>query len=319
VFCVGGETQVKNLDHKALAGTPTTCRGFWFFMTDFSTTKFFCSRLSGLMSEVNGKSPFDHWQDACDLLVEEQAKYDAIPIEKREQKPSLAKLDKIAAVKLKIAELALTKDDDVLSERCKNQLLNLYGWTKYEKWIAREDAGDADISKLEKGALVENLSIEMLNRLDGTSYSKNEGKFTNEYLIGIPDIIDYENRVVVDVKSSWNIESFMQNVNKELNIDYWWQVQGYMAILGFDKAEVSFCLISTPEHILEPTIAKLAGDLYTADYVRKKLTVEDIPEQDRRLRFVVDRDEDAIQRIYKRLRKCREYLSIIEQLHLGMK
>lgn len=144
------------------------------------------------------------------------------------------------------------------------------------------------------------MSIEMLNRLDGKGYSKNEKKFDNEYLIGVPDIIDFENRLVVDIKSSWNIESFMQNLNKELNVDYWWQVQGYMAILGFDKAEVSFCLISTPPHLLETTIAKIAGDLYSEDYVRRKLTVDDIPECERRLRFVVERDEEAIQKIYKK-------------------
>lgn len=271
------------------------------------------------MSEVNRKSPMDHWKDACDLLIEEQAKYDAIPVEKREQVPSLKKLEKIAAVKLKIAELELTKDDDVLSGTCKGLLSNIYGFTKYEKWIAREDASEADLSKMSKGVFVENLSIEMLNRLDGTNYSKNEKKLDNEYLVGIPDIVDYENKIVIDIKSSWNIESFMNNLNKELDWDYWWQVQGYMALLGFEKAEVDFCLVSTPEHILEPLILKLAGDVYSADYVRRKLTVDDIAEPERRLRFVVDRDEDAIQRIYKRLRKCREYLFEIEQLHLGMK
>lgn len=311
--CVAGETRI-HLNYKALEGTATTFWGFKFFMTDFSGTKFYCSLLYNLMTEVNGKSPFDHWQDACDLLTLEEAKYEAMP--KKGQIPAIKKAEKIEGLKLKIAELALTKDDDVLSEGCKNQLLYLYGWLKYKKWTAPENVG---YNKSGKGISVENLSIEMINRLDGTNYSKNEEKFTNEYLIGCPDVIDNENKIVVDVKSSWNMDSFLCNVNKELNKIYWWQIQGYMALLGFEKAEISFCLVSTPEHIILSEIDKKAGGNYSEEEIRQNLTFDDIAEEERRLRFVVDRDEEAIEKLYKRIRKCREYMPIIEQLHLGMK
>lgn len=269
------------------------------------------------MTEVNGKSPYDHWKDACDLLAEEEAKFESIPINKREQKPAIAKLAKIEAVKQKVAELELTKDDDVLSERCKNLLLDIYAWEKYKKWAAPELPSTPSV--LNKGMLVEDTSIEMLNRLDGTNYSKNEEKFSNDYLIGCPDIVDTENRMIIDVKSSWNIESFMYNVNKELDKEYWWQVQGYMALLDFHKAEVHFCLVTTPEHIIQSEIEKKAGERYSAEEIRANLTFDDIPEAERRLRFVVERDEQAIEKLYKRIRKCREYLSIIEELHLSMK
>lgn len=283
-------------------------------MTDFSGTKFYCSLLGNLMVEIGGKSPMDHWQDACDLLIEEEAKYEAI--EKKHQKPAQAKLLKIEGIKLKIAELAITKDDDVLSEGCKNQLLYLYGWLKYKKWIARDNT---EWNRGVKGLSVEGLSIEMINRIDGTAYSKNEEKFTNDYLIGCSDIVDNEKKVVVDVKSSWNMESFLYNVNKELTRNYWWQMQGYMAILDLQKAEVNFCLITTPEHIIQSEIEKRGGEKYSAEEIRANFTFDDIPENERRLRFIVERDDVAIEKLYKRLRKCREYLSEIEQLHLGMK
>lgn len=283
-------------------------------MTDFNGTKFYCSLLSTIMTEVNGKSPLEYWKDACDLLAEEEAKYAAMP--KKELKPAIAKLQKIESLKLKIDELAITKDDDVLSEGCKNQLLSLYGWLKYKKWIAPESSG---YNKVDKGLSVEGISIEMINRLDGTKYSKNEEKFTNEYLIGCPDIVDNGNKIVVDVKSSWNIDTFLNNVNKELNRNYWWQMQGYMALLGFQKSEVNFCLISTPEHIIQSEIDKKSGGRYSEEDIRQNLIFDEIPEQERRLRFVVERDEEAIERLYKRIRKCREYLPTIEQLHLSMK
>lgn len=301
-------------DYKAPVGTAITFRGFNIFMTDFSGTKFYCSLLYNLMTEVGGKSPFAHWQDACDLLVEEEAKYEAIV--KKEQKPAQAKLLKIQGLKLKIAELALTKDDDVLSEGCKNKLLSLYGYLKYKKWIAQEPTG---WNRNIKGLSVEGLSVEMINRLDGTNYSKNEEKLTNEYLIGCPDIVDNKNKIVIDVKSSWDIESFLYNLNKELSRNYWWQMQGYMALLDVQKAEVNFCLITTPEYIIQSEIDKKAGEKYSEEEIRANYTFDDIPEQERRLRFVVDRDDEAIDKLYKRLRKCRKYLSDIEQLHFGMK
>jgi len=283
-------------------------------MTDFSKTQFYCSLLGNLMTDGNKKTPMAHWQDACELLVEEEAKYEAI--EKKHQKPAQAKLLKIEGLRLKIAELALTKDDDVLSETCKSKLAGLYAWLKYKKWIAPEGIGQ---NRVAKGKSVEGLSIEMINRLDGTMYSKNEERFENEYLIGVPDVVDNENKIVVDVKSSWDIDSFLCNVNKELNRVYWWQAQGYMALFGFEKAEIDYCLISTPEHIIESEIEKKAGDRYSPEEIRNNLTFDEIPEEERRLRFIVDRDEPAIEKLYKRLRKCREYLPIIEQLHLGMK
>lgn len=285
-------------------------------MTDFSKTQFYCSLLYNLMTDGNKKTPFEHWQDACNLLIQEQEKYEAIPIPKREQKPALAKLEKIESVKLKIAELALTKDDDTLSEGCKNQLLGLYGWLKYKKWTAPEATG---WNRGVKGLSVEGLSIEMINRLDGTNYSKCEEKFTNDYLIGCPDVIDNERKIVVDVKSSWNIDSFLLNLDKELSKNYWWQMQGYMALLDLPKAEVNFCLITTPEHIIQAEIDKKAGEKYSADEIRANLTFDDIPEQERRLRFVVERDEQAVEKLYRKIIKCREYLSTIEQIHFSMK
>lgn len=283
-------------------------------MTDFSTTQFYCSLLGNLMTEVGGKSPLDHWQDACDLLAEEEAKYAAIL--KKESKSAQNKQQKIEAVKMKVAELALIKDDDVLSEGCKNKLLGLYGWIKYGKWIVRENTG---WNRGVKGVSVEDLSIEMINSLDGTNYSKNEERLTNEYLIGCPDIIDNENKIVIDVKSSWNMESFLYNIDKELPRNYYWQMQGYMAILELQKAEVHFCLVTTPEHIIQTEIEKRVGEKYSAEEIRANLTFDNIPEQERRLRFVVERDDEAIEKLYKRLRKCREYLSTIEQLHFSMK
>lgn len=115
------------------------------------------------------------------------------------------------------------------------------------------------------------------------------------------------------------MDSFMNSLVKELNKNYWWQAQGYMALLDFPKAEINFCLITTPEHIIQSEIEKKAGERYSAEEIRANLTFDDIPEAERRLRFVVERDEQAIEKLYKRIRKCREYLSIIEELHLSMK
>jgi hypothetical protein len=99
-----------------------------------------------------------------------------------------------------------------------------------------------------------------------------------------------------------------------------------MALTGCDSSEVSYCLVNTPDVLLEgekyallrrfdvvseedPSFKKAYGELLN------NMTFDDIPIERRRLKFIVERDEDAIQRIYKRIEKCREYLTRLQELH----
>ena len=139
---------------------------------------------------------------------------------------------------------------------------------------------------------------------------------------------DNELRVIYiyDAKTSWDVETFFDNLDKDLNPLYWWQIQGYMALTGCDFSEVSYCLVNTPEVLLEgekyallkrfdvvseedPTFKKAYSELLN------NMTFDDMPIEARRLKFTVERDEEAIQRIYKRIKKCREYIFRLQEQH----
>ena len=283
-------------------------------MTDFSKTQFYCSRIGQIMTDPPGKTPLQNWQDACKLLGEEMEKYSAMP--DKNMKSAQNKWAKIEQVRAKIQELELTKDNELLSDGCKSYLTNLYGWNKYKKWSAATGEGN---NSGKKGVMVEDDSILLINQLDGKSYKKNTELMKNDFLIGIPDVItdDY----VIDVKSSWNMDTFIVGLTKELPDKYFWQIQGYMSLTGASKGEISYCLISTPEALILNEIekSKANGKEWTAEEIRTNLTFDDIPIEERRIKIVVERDDDAIARFQKRMVACREYLAEVEGLHFSMR
>jgi hypothetical protein len=294
-------------------------RGFNFFMTDFNKTQFYCSRLGQIMVDPVCKTPFDSWKDACILLEEEEAKY-SLMLDKT-MKSAQNKLAKIEKVRLLVQELEPNKDTIVLADGCKSYLTSMYGWLKYKKWNASSSGGGVTggQNSANKGVLVEGKSIEMINILDGTAYQKNEKVLSNEWIIGIPDIVtdDY----VIDVKSSWNIETFLSNLTKEVPQKYFWQMQGYMMLTGAKKSELSYCLVSTPEEIIQMETERImqSSKKWTEKEIRHNLTFDDIPVDDRRIKVIIERDEEAIQRFQERILVCRQYLSEVESFHFSMR
>jgi hypothetical protein len=161
-------------------------------------------------------------------------------------------------------------------------------------------------------------------------YIKNEERIVNGFLTGIPDVFVgesiYKAQYIIDVKSSWDIESYLINLGRPLYSNYWWQIQGYLAITGALVGEVAYCLVNTPQSLINNEVYRLKErmDVVTdedpAFKIKEKelinnLMFDDIPENDRVLRFLVERDDEAIAKIYKKVEMCREYMIEIEQLH----
>lgn len=294
-------------------------------MTDFSKMKVRCHAIGQIMSESTRKSPMQCYLDAIAELAAEEAKYEAMP--KKDGKLAQNKQEKIMKVKAQVAELEKVKNDDPLSEGCKTYLTKLYGYEKYRKWSANKDKGNKFTIK---GKLVEDDSIDLLCRLDKKMLRKNELRIENDYLNGIPDLFEgenvYESVHVIDVKSSWDIETFLENLGKPLNKAYWWQIQGYMALSGAMHGEISYCLVNTPDSILNDEKYRLFRAMnplteedpaykVAAAILENNLTFDDMPMSDRRIKFYVDRDEEAIQKVYSRVQKCREWMPEIEKMH----
>ena len=168
---------------------------------------------------------------------------------------------------------------------------------------------------VDKGLAVEYKGIQMLADLQGVELTKNEEWFTDGLMGGFPDVI--HNGIVFDIKSSWDIFTF-PFFEKELpNKDYYWQLQVYMAVTGLERASIVYCLIDTPQPLIDQELKKLyyksggtaeqwSPETYSDLAVNYKFS--DIPESERIKEFEVIRDESAIALIKERVLICREHI-----------
>ena len=99
-----------------------------------------------------------------------------------------------------------------------------------------------------KGKDWEHESIALVNQVRGTFYFKNKERFENEFLTGEPDIILDD--MIIDIKSSWSLETFPATPDEGINKDYMWQLFGYCWLLGKWQAELIYCMIDTDDVLL---------------------------------------------------------------------
>lgn len=166
---------------------------------------------------------------------------------------------------------------------------------------------------MEKGTLVEQVSVTLLSNVDNKLYTTYKGKpLKNDNIKGTPDIIQG-----IDIKSSWNIHTFF---NAELTKDNEWQARGYMWLTGIEKWDITYCLVSAPEHLIDreerSLFFKMGVDSEdNPDFqiakaeLRRNMTFDDIPEAKRVKRFTVAHDEAKIELLKERVIKCREILN----------
>lgn len=229
-------------------------------------------------------------------------------------------------------KMLLAKRDAVpeLSDTTKSYLRELYMYHKYGK----ETVGGSERSKYTlKGVSVEDNSIKLLSRLHNKLYIKNVDTYYNDYLSGTPDIVvrDSSNiaEKIIDIKSSWDGASLLSNLGSPLNLHYYYQVQGYMALTGAKQAEVCYCLVSMPDEIINGEKKRIWYIMNPAtednpDYkkaiqkLEDNMTFDEIPEKERIIGFQVERDDDLIQKIYEKVAQCREWLAEFEKIHLSI-
>jgi hypothetical protein len=130
---------------------------------------------------------------------------------------------------------------EVLSETAKSEMIK----------IAKEDfygySSQMTNKYVEKGIEVEDKSIELLSLVKFAQYTKNKVRVNNDFLTGECDINDEVNDEIIDVKSSWSLETFPA-LPSDINIkDYEMQLRGYMMLYNRSKASVCYCMVSTLE------------------------------------------------------------------------
>jgi hypothetical protein len=225
-----------------------------------------------------------------------------------------------------LEELVEKRDAGVqLSESCKKYLVKAYAIEKYNR------IPDVTTKQMVKGTTAEDAAIELFGFVEDRPHKKNLQRLSNSYISGTPDLFDGEtidtSEEVIDVKCSWDIFTFLNNIANPVNRMYYYQLQGYMALTGAKRGTLAYCLVNTPDEMIADEKRKLFYKMQcvTEDDPRyitraagidRNMIFDDIPPQERVLKYSVERDDEIIEKIYEKVAKCREFLLDFEKDHL---
>jgi hypothetical protein len=196
---------------------------------------------------------------------------------------------------------------EVLSKTCKSYLQELAIEEMYG--IKKEFSSRFT----DKGIEVERTSIDLVqDNCDFGFMYKNEEHFENDYLTGTPDV--NTDNILLDVKSSYDASTFPFFAEDIPNKDYYYQLQGYMALCNKRKSVLAYCLVNTPYQIVEDEVRRAHWKEHLIDEseelradVEARHNFDHIPPEKRIKTFEVRYDKDVVKAIYDRVKECREY------------
>jgi len=205
------------------------------------------------------------------------------------------------------------KEAGELSETSKSFLDEL----AIEKHYQRRKVVRTD--EMRKGIECEEQAITMLQRQVGEGLFKNEDRYEDEHFTGEPDLIS---SVVYDTKVPYDIWTFhkaeppiLETGKKTL---YYWQLQVYMALTGKSHACLAYCLVDTPEMMLDDILYRAQfkfdggeDNPECQDYkeeLEKAHRYSDIPEEQRVKLFPVERNDEDIDALREKVSQARDYV-----------
>ena len=212
------------------------------------------------------------------------------------------------------------KEAGVLSKTAQKHLIEVYIAEKYGR------KRDIQTKQMKKGIEAEQDSIDLLSMYLKLPFSKNEERFKNDFITGLPDIINGD--TIIDIKSSYDLWTFLGNIPDKLDNLYYWQMQSYMWLTGTRNATIAYCLVNTPESIIQQEKYYLLKKMdviseESPEFIKEAMKIEfnmtfdDISINERILTFNVNRSEDDILRIENKVLKARTFLQELEETHLN--
>jgi hypothetical protein len=212
------------------------------------------------------------------------------------------------------------KEAGVLSKTAQKHLIEVYIAEKYGR------KRDIQTKQMKKGIEAEQDSIDLLSMYLKLPFSKNEERFKNDFITGLPDIINGD--TIIDIKSSYDLWTFLGNIPDKLDNLYYWQMQSYMWLTGTRNATIAYCLVNTPESIIQQEKFYLLKKMdviseESPEFIKEAMKIElnmtfdDISINERILTFNVNRSEDDILRIENKVLKARTFLQELEETHLN--
>ena len=210
-----------------------------------------------------------------------------------------------------------------LSKTAKTALIRTYISEVY----GREK--DITTKQMDKGIVGEEGGIKSLSTYTSKSLSKNLITFENDFIKGTPDIIEgspIDADFVWDTKLSFDIWTFLANVTEPLDKGYYYQLQGYMWLTGSKLGAVAYVLEDCPQHIINQekyfllkkmnVISEESPEyLEAAAGLEINLIYPDIPLNEKILIFKVKRNDEILDKIQQKVKKCREFLMEFSEKH----
>jgi hypothetical protein len=124
---------------------------------------------------------------------------------------------------------------------------------------------------MDKGIQVEDESIDLYNAVHLSSYAKNTERRKNEWITGEADIVADDR--IIDIKSSWCLTTFPVLAEQGEDKGYEWQLRAYMWLWDKPRADIAYCLVSTPEAL----IGWENKQLHKVDHINRELRVTVVP------------------------------------------
>lgn len=105
--------------------------------------------------------------------------------------------------------------------------------------------------EIQKGRDVEDQTIALYNQVSGNFYTKNKERKNSDLLTGECDIIEYDEDVILDIKSAYSKDTFPLSIKEGSKKLYEWQLDTYMHLWDVNNSGLVFGLVDTPEHLIK--------------------------------------------------------------------
>lgn len=240
---------------------------------------------------------------------------------------------------LYLQELIAKRDNKELSDGVITHLVDCFASAVYKR---REEAFGKTLTK---GTEREEDSITLFSLTHKLFFQKNSERLSNDYITGEPDLFVgksvYEATHIPDIKTSWSLNTFLREKHGPLNKMYYWQAQGYMDLTDAKSAEICYCLVNGTAQAIDDEKRKvlwICGGVENDEYKQYARQIEinhifdleafrkenpmyildndveawqyDIPAKERIFSFKIERNQQDIDRLHKRIDDCREWMTI---------
>ena len=197
---------------------------------------------------------------------------------------------------------------DLISKTCQEYLQEYYLEKKYG--IKKE----IQSRYIDKGNECEELSINLMSIYFNDVFEKNDVFFENDFITGTPDVI--KDNIVYDVKTSWSALTF-PFFETEPPKQYYYQAQSYLWLSNLSDFKLCYCLINTPEDIIQDEIRRFCWKNNIIDCpseieseIRENHIMNKIPLEKRIKLFEIKRNDLVIEDIKKQIEVCRKYINL---------